>query len=591
MGKDESTDPSAPPLLDRLSPTADTDMRSPLVTSPDSSSAPSPVHYTVDTAITSADVQSDAALWRDLLGRARGNHNQAAQWMQQIGANVPLAARAAHEVPGVKPEGPNSNDLDVRAADAGAPATFFCPISFKVFRDPVLAPTGQTYERRYIERWLAQGNSRCPATGQRMNRPITLTPNVTLRKSMEEWAEKNAPWMLAGDGHLKPIPPEDDFATPRRGGIGGRTSPSDPDLALAIRLQQEEMTRMRGPPQGAPQGPLPPFTRNPVGPTPPPSLPQRARHYIQPAPAAKPRSLLPLLLLLTELAYIATYLTSMGLNGWAFEDLKLNPMAGGSASTLTTLGAVDYDEIVYHHQWWRFLAAPFVCSGLIQLFCMSTCLWTFGKYLERVLLVPTLAVPAVYMVSGIAGGLASANLAVDRVTVTCTAAICGLVGGVWADQLIHWTRYRHHWLTLPLLTAITAVLAILGLVPLMNNFAHIAGFVAGFLACLIALLNKRTDGSPRRHVGWQLILQLVAAVLLIGMLAIAIVGLSMRSHVGQECSWCDDFACPRIRWWDCQPASTISAGISPVAESSSPVSEATPASSGNSNDTTLVTYG
>lgn len=83
--------------------------------------------------------------------------------------------------------------------------------------------------------------------------------------------------MQATDGHLKPIPPEDDFATPRRGGTGGRTSPSDPDLALAIRLQQEEMTRMRGSPQGAHQIPLPPFTRNPVGPTPPPSLPQRAR--------------------------------------------------------------------------------------------------------------------------------------------------------------------------------------------------------------------------------------------------------------------------------------------------------------------------
>ena len=59
---------------------------------------------------------------------------------------------------------------------------------------------------------------------------------------------------------------------------------------------------------------------------------------------------------------------------------------------------------------------------------MSTCLWTFGRYLERVLLVPTLAVPAVYMVSGIAGGLASANLAVDRVTVTSSAAVCGLIG-------------------------------------------------------------------------------------------------------------------------------------------------------------------
>lgn len=59
-----------------------------------------------------------------------------------------------------------------------------------------LAEVSDRYERRYIERWLAQGNSRCPATGQRMTRPVTLTPNVALRKSMEEWAEKNAAWML-----------------------------------------------------------------------------------------------------------------------------------------------------------------------------------------------------------------------------------------------------------------------------------------------------------------------------------------------------------------------------------------------------------
>ena len=93
--------------------------------------------------------------------------------MAQIGANVPLAAKAARDVPGrhclpklftkcetsflsieanvicpiagVRPEGPDSSDLDVRAAEAGAPATFFCPISFKCFRDPVLLPTGQTY--------------------------------------------------------------------------------------------------------------------------------------------------------------------------------------------------------------------------------------------------------------------------------------------------------------------------------------------------------------------------------------------------------------------------------------------------------------
>lgn len=71
-------------------------------------------------------------------------------------------------------------------------------------------------------------------------------------------------------------------------------------------------------------------------------------------------------------------------------------------------------------------------AGLIQLFCMSTCLWTFGRYLGRVLMVPALSVAAVYLVSGIIGGLASANLAVDRVTVTSTAAVCGLLGLLFA---------------------------------------------------------------------------------------------------------------------------------------------------------------
>lgn len=87
------------------------------------------------------------------------------------------------------------------------------------------------------------------------------------------------------------------------------------------------------------------------------------RQYIQPVPAAKKRSFLPILLLLTDLAWIATYLVSMGLNDWSFQNLKLNPMAGSSAEALTTLGAVDYDKVVNSHQWWRIIAAPFLCSG------------------------------------------------------------------------------------------------------------------------------------------------------------------------------------------------------------------------------------
>lgn len=52
------------------------------------------------------------------------------------------------------------------------------------------------YERRYIERWLAGGSSTCPATGTVLAAPVTLTPNVALRKSIEVWAEKHATWLL-----------------------------------------------------------------------------------------------------------------------------------------------------------------------------------------------------------------------------------------------------------------------------------------------------------------------------------------------------------------------------------------------------------
>ena len=146
----------------------------------------------------------------------------------------------------------SKGDLDTAAMEAGAPEGFFCPISLKLFRDPVMLPTGQTcapssslptappgvdslsaipcvtalldllasrllqylpgedrtarelvrkfvlcsYERRYIERWLAGGRNLCPSTGTVLTLPATLVPNVALRKSIEVWAEKHARWML-----------------------------------------------------------------------------------------------------------------------------------------------------------------------------------------------------------------------------------------------------------------------------------------------------------------------------------------------------------------------------------------------------------
>ncbi|CAA0816643.1 Unknown protein [Striga hermonthica] len=69
--------------------------------------------------------------------------------------------------------------------------SFYCPITKEVMTDPVESPSGQTFERVAIERWLREGNgSFCPLTGTPLD-VTKLRPNKTLRQSIEEWRERN----------------------------------------------------------------------------------------------------------------------------------------------------------------------------------------------------------------------------------------------------------------------------------------------------------------------------------------------------------------------------------------------------------------
>lgn len=128
-----------------------------------------------------------------------------------------------------------SKDVDAEAADAGAPRHFFCPISMHIMRDPVMLPTGQSYERHCIKRWLSEGHCTCPATGQKLQPNVALVQNVSLRNAIEEWAEKCAPQLLdATTKRVKPLPKEVSFEA-------AADSASQPDIELAMRLQREEL--------------------------------------------------------------------------------------------------------------------------------------------------------------------------------------------------------------------------------------------------------------------------------------------------------------------------------------------------------------
>ncbi len=57
------------------------------------------------------------------------------------------------------------------------PENFLCPFTRNVFRDPVVASDGGTYERAAIEAWLQRGHARSPLTGEKLAH-LTVIPNL-----------------------------------------------------------------------------------------------------------------------------------------------------------------------------------------------------------------------------------------------------------------------------------------------------------------------------------------------------------------------------------------------------------------------------
>lgn len=66
------------------------------------------------------------------------------------------------------------------------PCYFLCPISLAIMRDPVTLPTGITYDRDGIERWLFTATT-CPLTKQPVPADCDPTPNHTLRRLIQSW--------------------------------------------------------------------------------------------------------------------------------------------------------------------------------------------------------------------------------------------------------------------------------------------------------------------------------------------------------------------------------------------------------------------
>ncbi|BBH03313.1 RHOMBOID-like 2, partial [Prunus dulcis] len=208
----------------------------------------------------------------------------------------------------------------------------------------------------------------------------------------------------------------------------------------------------------------------------------------------------------------------------SFQPLRENPLFGPSSSTLEKLGALKWSKVVHGHQGWRLVTCMWLHAGVIHLLANMLSLIFIGIRLEQQF--GFVRVGIIYLLSGLGGSILSALFIQSNISVGASGALFGLLGAMLSELLTNWSIYTNKAAALLTLIVIIAINLAVGILPHVDNFAHIGGFLAGFLLGFILLLRPQFGWMESRnlpadtrvkskHKPYQHILLLVASALLI----------------------------------------------------------------------------
>ncbi|KAF1836293.1 rhomboid family membrane protein [Decorospora gaudefroyi] len=140
------------------------------------------------------------------------------------------------------------------------------------------------------------------------------------------------------------------------------------------------------------------------------------------------------------------------------------------------------------NQWWRFITPIFLHAGLIHIGFNMLLQLTLGRDMEKE--IGPLRFALVYFSAGIFGFVLSGNYApAGSTTVGASGSLFGVLALHLLDLLYHWNSRRSPVKDLLFLLLDIAIAFVLGLLPGLDNFAHIGGFLMG-IALGICLLHS-----------------------------------------------------------------------------------------------------
>jgi hypothetical protein len=101
----------------------------------------------------------------------------------------------------------------------------------------------------------------------------------------------------------------------------------------------------------------------------------------------------------------------------------------------------------------------------------------------------------IYIVSGVGGSVLSSLSIQNSISVGASGALFGLLGAMLSELFTNWTIYSNKAAALMTILVVIAINLAIGILPHVDNFAHIGGFLTGILLGFIFLM--------RPHYGWM----------------------------------------------------------------------------------------
>ncbi|VVA11065.1 PREDICTED: RHOMBOID [Prunus dulcis] len=249
------------------------------------------------------------------------------------------------------------------------------------------------------------------------------------------------------------------------------------------------------------------------------------------------------------------------LGRFSFQPLKENPLFGPSSSTLEKMGALDWDKVEHKHQGWRLFTCIWLHAGVIHLVANMLSLVFIGIRIEQQF--GFVRVGIIYLLSGFGGSILSSLFIRKNISVGASGALFGLLGAMLSELITNWTIYTNKVAALLTLLVIIAINLSIGILPHVDNFAHIGGFLTGFLIGFVLMPRPRfgwleQPNLPARvnvkskYKAYQYMLWLLSLVLLIVGFTVALVMLFHGENGNDHCHWCHYLSCVPSSRWHCE---------------------------------------